>query len=86
MIDAMMEHPGLLVFSDTYHPDWQVTIDGKPGMMFRTDYLIRSVFLPAGQHTVRFVFVPKGFYVGMVISGISLLLLAVLLFKKKRPL
>ena len=80
-----MLSPGFLVLADAYHPDWKVYVNGKPSRIFRTDYFIRSVFLPAGEHKVRFVFMPDSFRIGSVISLISLMLL-IFLFAGKRAL
>jgi hypothetical protein len=70
-----MQSPGFLILSDAYHPDWKVYVNGKPSKIFRTDYFIRSVFLPAGHHRVRFVFSPASFKIGIMVSLVSLLLL-----------
>lgn len=47
--------PGLAVFSEIYYPKaWTATIDGKPADHFRADWLLRSMLVPAGQHTIVF--------------------------------
>jgi hypothetical protein len=79
VIEADMKHDGLLVFGDGYHPGWKAYADGKEIEVFITDYLIRSVFLSQGNHTVRFRFEPVEFYQGRIVSGISLIILALLL-------
>ena len=56
-----MENPGLLVLSDMYHPDWKVTVNGRPQKIYLTNCLIRSVFLTAGEHEVKFMFQPFHF-------------------------
>ncbi|MFA5087754.1 MAG: YfhO family protein [Candidatus Omnitrophota bacterium] len=79
VIEADIETPGFLILSDTYHPDWKVWINGKPSRIYIADYLIRSVFLNAGRHQVRFVFHPMSFYVGIFFSAISFFIIVVLL-------
>jgi len=83
VVDAYLEHPGFLVLSDAYHPDWQAFVDGEPTTVYPTDYLIRSVFLNAGQHQVRFVFRPASFYWGLWVSGLSLMVVVMLLLIHK---
>lgn len=61
---------GYLVLLDTYYPGWQATIDGRPTPIYRANYIGRAVFVPAGQHTVRFVYRPRSFWLG---AGLSLL-------------
>ncbi|HEX8920907.1 MAG TPA: YfhO family protein, partial [Pyrinomonadaceae bacterium] len=67
--------PSILVSSDAYYPGWKVSVDGQSARLFRADYAIRGVLLPAGQHLVRFQFRPRSFYYGAAISAISLLAL-----------
>lgn len=45
----------LAVFSEMYYPlAWNATIDGKPAAHFRTDWILRGMVVPAGEHTVEF--------------------------------
>jgi hypothetical protein len=74
---AKMENPGLLVLSDTYYPGWKAYVDGKQTVIHPTDLALRSVFLPAGEHKVEFVFSPGSARLGLAITIASL---AVLLF------
>ncbi|HEX8845851.1 MAG TPA: YfhO family protein [Pyrinomonadaceae bacterium] len=67
-----------LVTSDLYYPGWQATIDGAPVQLFRADYALRGVQVPAGRHIVRFEFRPKTFYLGVTLSALSLLVLMAL--------
>jgi len=78
IVEASLRNPGFLVFSDAYHPDWKVFVDGKPSKLYEADCLIRSVFLGSGKHRLRFVFAPTSFYIGAIISGLSFLLLMIL--------
>lgn len=69
----------LAVFSEVYYPKgWKVDIDGKPADHFRADYILRAMFVPAGEHTVTFEFRPDSYYMGAKVSAASsgLLLLA----------
>jgi len=87
ILNAEMENAGLVVLSDSYHPDWKAFIDGKRTEIFITDFLIRSVFVPQGSHQIRFVFKPVSFYAGAIVSFLSLLILLAILFwsRKKIP-
>ena len=80
MIDTRMQHAGLLILSDTYHPDWRAFVNGKPTQIYVTDHLLRSVFLPKGEWTVRFVFRPGGFLLGRWVSALFLIGLLMFLF------
>jgi hypothetical protein len=73
--------PSVLVTSDPFYPGWEASIDGQPARLFRADYALRGVVLPAGEHLVRFEFRPKSFYYGAIISLLSLAALFVIFFK-----
>lgn len=45
---------GFLVLSDAYYPSWNVLIDEKPTVLYKTDYTFRGVFVPAGIHEITF--------------------------------
>jgi hypothetical protein len=68
--------PSFLVTSDVYYPGWQASVDGVPAQLFRTNYILRGVPIPAGEHVVRFEFKPKTFMRGAAITIFSLLALA----------
>ncbi len=65
---ARMQNPGLLVLSDTYYPGWKAYVDGKEVPVYPTDLALRSVFVPAGEHEVKFVFSPGSFKLGLAIT------------------
>lgn len=51
--------PGTLVFSEIWYPHgWKAFIDEKPAQLFRANYILRALNVPAGTHTVRMVFDP----------------------------
>jgi hypothetical protein len=58
----------LLVLSDLYYPGWRATVDGRPADILRANYLMRAVALPAGRHTVVFVYEPASFKAGIAAS------------------
>lgn len=50
------EKPGLLFLSDNYYPQWGATVNGKETKIYRADYSLRSVIVPAGKSTVEFIY------------------------------
>lgn len=71
--------PQLAVFSEIYYPKgWKILLDGKEVPYIKANYLLRAVFVPAGNHEVRMVFEPevieKGKMISMSAFGIFLLL------------
>ena len=62
---------GTVVFSEIYYPyGWKAYIDGKPCDIFRVNYLLRAVNVPAGQHEIRFEFRPDSVRKGNLVSGL----------------
>ncbi len=71
--------PQLAVFSEIYYPKgWKMLLDGKEVPYIKANYLLRAVFVPAGNHEVKMVFEPEVIEKGKIISmsafGIFLLL------------
>lgn len=65
----------LAVFSEIYYPHgWQAFIDGKPVPHFRTDWILRGLKVPAGEHIIEFKFVPKAYLTAANIAAVSSLI------------
>ncbi|MCC6758895.1 MAG: YfhO family protein [Candidatus Omnitrophica bacterium] len=79
-LEADMKTAGFVVLADAYHPDWDVTLDGKKWKIFQTNYLVRSVFVPEGKHEIKYVFAPLSFKMGLAVSACSFLALLLLAF------
>ncbi|NUO08719.1 MAG: YfhO family protein [Candidatus Brocadia sp.] len=74
-IKASLSEDGYLILGDTFYPGWNVYIDGKKGRVLKTDYILRSVFLEKGDHMVKFIYEPKSFTIGMIITLTSIVIL-----------
>ena len=66
----------LAVFSEIYYDKgWNAYIDGELVPHFRVNYVLRSLKIPAGNHTIIFKFEPKVIQQGSFISLTSYVLL-----------
>lgn len=74
----------LLFLSDTYFPGWHAYVDGKETPIYRADYTFRSVVVPAGKHTVVFVYLPSSLVYGILGTAAGILLLITLYFFQKK--
>ena len=64
--------PQLAVFSEIYYPKgWKMFVDEKEVTYIKADYLLRAVYVPAGNHNIRMIFEPKVIAKGKVISLIA---------------
>ena len=66
ILETHFEHAGFLVFSDAFHPEWQVFANGPKTKLYRVDYLIRGVFFEEGFSKMKFKFKPTSFYLGAI--------------------
>lgn len=68
------------VFSEVYYPKgWKAYIDGREAPVFRGNFVLRAMVLPAGEHTVSFRYHPESYYKGGTVSRIASGLLLLLL-------
>ena len=70
------EKGGTVVFAEIYYPGWRSYIDGRQVEHGRADYILRAMNVPAGKHTVTFIFDPVSLHVTETIAFIALGLLA----------
>ena len=58
----------------------EITIDGQPVELARADYVLRTLYVPAGSHTIQMTFDPQSIHVTETIAygALILLLLATL--------
>jgi uncharacterized membrane protein YfhO len=79
---AQLARPAYVVLLDRYDPNWQANLDGRPAPVFRADQIFRAVYAGAGDHEIRFTYRQRGFRLGVIISFLTLVTLAVLYFKR----
>lgn len=79
------DEKNVLYTSIPYDEGWRVSIDGKEVPKIKLLDSLIGVNVPNGVHEVEFKFIPKGLYLGSVISIITLgLILIGCLYNKKR--
>ncbi|MEP6926849.1 MAG: YfhO family protein, partial [Ginsengibacter sp.] len=82
------------VFSEVYYPaGWNAFIDGQKADYVKTNYVLRGMYVPAGDHQIEFRFEPKSFTTGRTItiwSNIIVILsviaaIVMYVIRKKKP-
>lgn len=68
--------PGVVVLGESYEAgNWQVTLDGQPCDYFRANHAFLGVNVPAGPHTLRFVYWPRVLTPALWLGFVGLILL-----------
>ncbi|HSP13144.1 MAG TPA: YfhO family protein [Thermoanaerobaculia bacterium] len=87
-IRANMQRGGWVVLSEAAWSGWRAWVDGRraPVQLANTAFL--SVFVPAGQHRVKFVYKPQSFVIGraITIATLAAIVIAALLRKFRQLL
>ena len=79
-LKASAKKNALLVLSEVYYPaGWKAYDNGVETKIFKTNYLLRSIFLEPGEHEIEFRFEPASFKLGLWISLATLALLLLVL-------
>jgi hypothetical protein len=74
------ETPGFMVLSEIWYPaGWKATIDGKTTPIYKTNFVLRGIEVPEGEHEITFAFEPASVYWGNLFSWIGHALLLCLM-------
>ena len=76
VVESNSAEPALLVLYDSDDPGWQALLDGAPTTIYRTNVLLRGVAVPAGRHTIEFVYHPTPWQQGLWVGALGWLLIA----------
>lgn len=79
----------VLLLNDRTGDYWNVWVDGAPAKMLRCNYIMRGVFVPAGQHYIEFRYQPplNWLYVSVAAFGVGLALIGyvVVIGRREQP-
>jgi hypothetical protein len=68
-LEVETEREGWCVLADSYYPGWKAHVNGMEARIYRANYAVRAVAVPAGKSAIEFRFEPDTFRVGVWISG-----------------
>ena len=77
-IKVTTDKEGLLFVSDSFFPGWQASVDNNESKIYKADFAFRAVYVTKGEHIVRFIYKPDSFSLGLKISAVTLVLLALI--------
>jgi hypothetical protein len=73
-----MANAGWMVVSEPAWKGWRAYIDGRRVQIQIANLAFLGVYVPAGDHVVRVVYLPEAFVIGRAISIATLILLVIL--------
>lgn len=72
-----LKAPGLLLLSDSWHPSWKVTVNGKAAKCARVDRAFRGVLVPSGPSKIRFTYQNEVVSASLACSALTAFLLII---------
>jgi hypothetical protein len=74
----------VLLYNDRASRDWRVWVDGKQSQLLSCNYIMRGVFVPAGEHEVEFRYEPTLIPLCITLSAfvVGILLAAYLIWSR----
>jgi len=70
-IHVRSQGAAFLVLNESDFPGWTADSDGVPLVIYQTNAFVRGVVVPAGEHTVEFLYRPRSVKIGAAISAFA---------------
>jgi uncharacterized membrane protein YfhO len=77
-IGVVMQRPGRVVVSEEAWSGWRAYIDGRRVQMQIANFAFLAIYVPAGAHTIRLIYLPDSYVIGRAISIATLAVLIAL--------
>ncbi len=75
-LDVTLESPGMVVLADVYYPGWELTVDGAPAPIYQVNRAMRGAALKKGPHHLVYTYAPRSFRIGLIVSALGLVAMA----------
>ncbi len=76
LLAVRAERAGYLVLSEVWFPGWLATVNGEPAPVWRANYTLRALPVPAGELEIRLWYAPDSWRRGLALFGVGFLCLA----------
>lgn len=83
-VEVHTESAKILMLNEYYDSHWSVYVNGEKQELLKSNYLFRSVEVPAGDSVVEFRYEPKLIYAMYAVSGITCVAVVILVVFYKR--
>jgi len=84
VLDVHANADALVVVTDAWTPQWEATVDGAEAPLLRANVAFRAVRVPAGRHRVEMRCRPTAILLGLALSAVTMLLLAIAWVVRRR--
>jgi hypothetical protein len=84
VVETRASSASVLVVSEMFYPGWEATIDDRPARIHLTNFLLRGVYVPAGEHRVEMRYRAPAARNGAIISACTLGVLCLLVVFDRR--
>lgn len=75
-LESRLDRPGYVVLAEAYEAGWRGRVDGADVPVHRANIGLRAIEVPAGTHTIDLAYRPPAVAIGLVLSGLSVLVAA----------
>ena len=73
-IEATLDKPAFIIFSQSRYLDWRVWVDGKEEVLYPAYGILSGLPLQEGMHMLEFAYKPTTLYWGLGVSFIAFIL------------
>ena len=84
-IATSTSEPALAILTRSWDRGWRAAIDGREVPLLRADLAFQGVVVPSGEHVLLLTYAPASFRAGVLVSGLSLAVLAALVLAGRPP-
>ncbi|MDO9577657.1 MAG: YfhO family protein, partial [Candidatus Cloacimonadales bacterium] len=78
--DVQTDLTAFLTISEIYYPaGWKAYVDGAETEIYPTNYILRGVIVPAGEHVVELKFAPEAYALSLKLSLAGLIVTVILI-------
>jgi len=83
-IKAKSKTGGFIILNQSFDPGWNARVDGQKVKIYRANVVFQGIYVPAGEHTIRFEYYPRGLLTGLLGSIAGLITLVIVLATAQR--
>ncbi|MBI3342273.1 YfhO family protein, partial [Candidatus Curtissbacteria bacterium] len=72
--------PKPLILSNVYYPGWKAFVDNRQVQIYKVDSILQAIIVPAGSHTIEFIYSDRNYQVSFVGSFFGILAIVLVSF------